>query len=97
MAKSPFSRSITWLEVKWSPTRPNAPLGVEVSAVEADDAGRLLAAMLERMQAERREGRSVGMAENAEHAAFLMQAVLVEPGQDSFSVNVVGHARPRLP
>jgi hypothetical protein len=38
------------------------------------------------------------VAENTEHAAFLMQAVLVEPSQSLvISVNVVGHARPRLP
>ena len=81
MAASPFSRSITWLEVKWSPTRPDAALGMEMVAVEADDAGGFLAAMLERVEAERGERRGVGMVEDAEHAAFLVQAVLFEPGQ----------------
>jgi hypothetical protein len=48
-----------------------AALGMEALAVEADDAGGFLAAMLERVQAERGDGGGVGMAENAEHAAFL--------------------------
>jgi hypothetical protein len=34
--------------------------------------------MLERMQAERGDGGGIGMAENAEHAAFLAQAVAVQ-------------------
>ncbi len=50
-------------------------LGMEALAVETDDAGGLLAAVLERVQAERGDGGGVGMAENAEHAAFLAQAV----------------------
>ena len=73
-----------------------APLGVEMGAVETDDASGLLAAMLEGMQAKRRERCSVRMAENTEHAAFLVQAVLAEPSQ-GLIVNVVGHARPRFP
>ena len=55
-----------------------AALGIEAPAVEGDDAGRFLAAMLQRMQAERRDGGGVGMAENAEDAAFLAQPVGVE-------------------
>ena len=45
-------------------------LGMEALAVEGDDAGGLLAAMLQSVQAERRDGGGVGMAEDAEHAAF---------------------------
>ena len=48
-----------------------AAFGMEALAVEGDDAGGFLAAMLERVQAERGDGGGVGMAENAEHAAFL--------------------------
>jgi hypothetical protein len=71
---------------------------MEMGAVEADDAGGFLAAMLESVEPERGEGRSIRVAENTEHAAFFMQAVLVEPGQGLIiSVIVVGHARPRLP
>ena len=55
-----------------------APLGMETPAVEGDDAGRLLAAMLERVQAERRQGCGIVMAEDAEDAAFLAQLVTVE-------------------
>ncbi len=52
--------------------------GMEALAVEGDDAGGLLAAMLQRVQAERGDGGGVGMAENAEDAAFLAQPVVVE-------------------
>ena len=53
-------------------------LGMEALAVVADDAGGLLAAVLQRVQPERGDGGGVGMAEDAEHAAFLAQAVAVE-------------------
>ena len=56
----------------------HAALGVEALAVEGDDAGGLLAAVLQRVQAERGDGGGVGMAEDAEHAAFLAQPVGVE-------------------
>ena len=49
-------------------------LGMETLPVEGDDAGGFLAAMLERVQAERGDGGGVGMAEDAEHPAFLAQA-----------------------
>ena len=53
-------------------------LGMETAAVERDDAGRFLAAMLQGVQAERRDGGRVRMPENAEHAAFLAQPVAVQ-------------------
>ena len=56
----------------------HAALGMEALAVERDDAGRFLAAMLQRVQAERRDRGGVRMAEDAEHAALLAQAVLFE-------------------
>ena len=59
----------------------DAALGMEMVAVEADDARRLLAAMLERVQAERGERRGIGMVEDAEDAALLVQPVLFEPAQ----------------
>ena len=43
---------------------------MEALAVEGDDAGGFLAAMLERVQAERGDRGRVGMAEDAEDAAF---------------------------
>ena len=68
----------------------HAALGVEALAVEGDDAGGLLAAVLERVQAERGDGGGVGMAEDAEHAALLAQPV----GVEDRSVVEVGSARP---
>jgi hypothetical protein len=48
---------------------------VETLAVEGDDAGRFLATVLQRVQAERRDRRRVRMAENAEHAALFAQPI----------------------
>ena len=53
-------------------------LGMKALAVVADDAGRFLAAMLERMQAERRDRGGVGMPVDAENAALFAQPVGVE-------------------
>ena len=53
-------------------------LGMEAVAVEADDAGRLLAAVLQGVQAERRDGGGVGVPVDAEYAAFFAQPVAVE-------------------
>ena len=44
---------------------------MEAAAVERDDAGGFLAAMLERVQSECGDGGGLGVAEDAEHAAFL--------------------------
>ena len=57
-------------------------LGMEALAVERDDAGRLLAAVLERVQAERGDRGRVRMPEYAEDAALFTQpvAVKIEPG-----------------
>ncbi len=55
-----------------------AALRVEPLAVEGDDAGRLLSAMLQGVQAERDDRCRVGMTEDSEDAAFLVQAVRVE-------------------
>src|SRR3954469_11823472 len=54
------------------------PLGNELCAIIGDDADGFLAAMLERMQAERGERTGVLVAKDAEHAAFLVQRVLIE-------------------
>ena len=58
--------------------QPELALGMELRAVEADDARRFLAAMLQGVQAERRQRRRFGVPENAEHAALFMQRVAVE-------------------
>ena len=49
--------------------QPLAALGVEPRAVESDDAGCLLAAMLQGMQPKRDDRGGVGMIENAKDAA----------------------------
>ena len=51
---------------------------VEIGAVEAGDAGRFLAAVLEGVQAERDEARGIVGAPHAEDAAFLAQLVVIE-------------------
>ena len=52
-------------------------VAVEPVAVEGDDPRRFLPAMLQRVQAERRERRRVGVIPDAEHAAFLARLVFV--------------------
>ena len=58
--------------------QPHAALGMEAAAVEGNNARRFLAAVLQGMQAKGRQGCRVGVAENAEHAAFLAQRVAVK-------------------
>ena len=63
---------------KVSPTRPRRRSEWKRWPSIADDAGRLLAAVLQGVQAERGDGGGIGVAEDAEHAAFLAQPVAVE-------------------
>ena len=56
-----------------------AALRMEMRAVEGDDAGRLLAAMLQRVQAERGQSRRIVVAEHPEHAALLAEGVAPAP------------------
>ncbi len=63
-----------------------AAFGMEAAAVEGDDAGGFLAAMLEGVQPERRDGGGVGMAEDAEHAALFAQPVAIEVERRAHSV-----------
>src|SRR5262245_1469081 len=58
--------------------QPKSSLGMETLAVERDNSSCFLTPMLERVQAKRGNRRRVGMAENAEYAAFLSQTVAVE-------------------
>ena len=51
---------------------------MELAAVIADDAGRFLAPVLQRVEAEGDEGGGVVGAEDAEDTAFLVQLVVVE-------------------
>ena len=71
-----------------------AALGVEPLAVEGDDAGGLLAAVLQGVQAERGDRRGVGMTEDAEYAAFLVQAVRVEIDAGGRCVSAVTASAP---
>src|SRR5471032_2218534 len=66
-----------------------AALEVKTLAVVGDDARRLLAAMLEGVQAERGDGGGILMVEDAEHAALLAQGVAVD-----LEVEIVRLARP---
>jgi hypothetical protein len=70
----------------------DAALAVEVLAVEAHDACGFLAAMLERMQAERSQRRGVRVVENTEYAALFVQPVFLKPAQDGiFNLSLFGH------
>ncbi len=62
------------VEVVADETEP--ALGMEVLAVVGDDAGGLLAAVLQGVQAERGQGRGGVVAEDAEHAALFAQAIV---------------------
>src|SRR5258707_10635502 len=53
-------------------------IGMEFTAIEADDARRFLATMLQSMQAEDGMGRRVIIPENSKDAAFLFQMVIVK-------------------
>src|SRR5579884_790199 len=53
--------------------QPHAAMRAELLAVIGDDAGRLLAAMLQRVQAERDQRRRLGVAVDAEHPAFFVE------------------------
>ena len=50
-------------------------LVMELSAIMGDDTGGFLAAMLQSVQAERRQYAGIGMVENAEDAAFLAKFI----------------------
>ena len=60
------------------PRRDPGAVGVIVLAIEADDAGRFLPAMLQGVEAECDEAGGIFGAPNSEHAAFLAELVVVE-------------------
>ena len=66
-------------------------LDVELRAVIGDDAGRFLAAVLQRVQAERDDRRGVLPAENAEHAAFVVEMVVGLIGRTGCRLRAVRH------
>ena len=57
--------------------QPLSAFRVEPDAVESDDACRLLATMLKRMQPERGNGGGVGMVKDSKDAALFTQSVAV--------------------
>ncbi len=63
------------------------PLAVKAGAVEGDDAGGLLAAVLQGVQSERGDGGGFGMTEDAEHAAFLAQRVAFQIGVQQIQID----------
>ncbi len=62
--------------MKVSPIRPTWRSTWNWRAVIGDDARRFLAAMLQRVQAERDDRRGVLPAEDAEHAAFVVEMIV---------------------
>ena len=75
--------------------KPEASLGVEMVAVETGDAGGFLAAMLERMQPERGQRCGVGVIEDTENAALLVQPVFLEPACGVLvKASLLCHGRP---
>jgi len=75
-----------------------AAMRVEAGAVEADDPRRRLAAVLQRVQAERHVRRCVIVPVDPEHAALLVQLIVVERvgGGDRFQAGVHGHWVPLI-
>ena len=61
------------------PHQPDAAMRVEALAIMGDNAGRGLAAMLQRMQPQRGQRPGIGMVPDPEHAAFIVRPVEV-PG-----------------
>jgi hypothetical protein len=51
---------------------------MELAAVEGDDTGRFLSTVLEGVKPESRQRCCIGMAENAEDAAFLVECISIE-------------------
>ncbi len=77
---------------------PERSVEVQLGAVGGGDARRFLSAMLQRVEAEIRELRRLGMPENAEHAAVIVEMIVVDLDQSvhatcslcRYSVRTVG-------
>ena len=74
------------------PDEAHAAFGMEVFAIKADNAGRFLAAVLKRMETERRQRGGVGMIKDAENPTFLVEPVLFEPAELPGLIVSVCHA-----
>jgi hypothetical protein len=75
-AASEFADDVVFVEVAGDMT--HRAMRMEMPAVEAGDACGFLAAVLERVKAERDEAGGIVGAPDAEHAAFLAQLVVIE-------------------
>src|SRR5262249_38994930 len=75
---------------------PHPALGMEPPAIEGDDPGRLLAAVLEGVQAERRDRGRVRVPEYAEYAALFAQPIAVKIGMP-WPLHAVAHPISRPP
>jgi hypothetical protein len=62
--------------VEMIPNKALTALCVKLAAIEAHNSGRFLAAVLKRMKADGRDGCRIGVIENAENPAFLVQPIL---------------------
>jgi len=51
-------------------------MGMKMLAIEGNDAAGFLAAMLEGVKPERRSGAGIGMTEDAEDSAFIVEMVV---------------------
>ena len=76
MALTPFRLAVWPVLPEDVADQADMAFGGELRAVGGDDAGGLLAAVLQRVQAERGQRRRVLVAEDAEDAAFLVQLVV---------------------
>jgi hypothetical protein len=81
--------------VKVVADKAEAPLGVELGAIVGDDAGRLLAAVLQRVEAEGGQGRRIGVPKNTEDPAFLAESIVTHLGKPKIEglFTVVGPVR----
>jgi hypothetical protein len=73
--------------------------GVEMLAIEADDARGFLATMLKGVEAKRSQSSGVGMIENPENPTLFVQPVFFKPAQDgiaNLSLISHGHGPPLL-
>ncbi len=73
--------------------KAHALFRAELLAVEGDDTGGLLAAMLERVQAERRQRRGIRVPQDAEHAALFVQGIAIDFVMDFLGSQIGHHSR----
>jgi hypothetical protein len=75
--------------------KPLATFGMKSLAVEGNDAGRFLAAMLQGMQAQRRDGSCIRVSDDAKDPTFLAQPITIDV-KDVGRVEGVGRVAHRV-